>query len=77
MVRTAFIVLLIAYVPGALIFRLPLAERSRRAALSAEERVFWAVAISLALSSIVAFALAATGRFQLELVIFWSTAGSA
>ena len=66
MVRTAFIVLLIAYLPGALIFRLPLAERSRRAALSAEERVFWAVVISVALSSIVAFALAATGRFQLE-----------
>ena len=41
MVRTAFIVLLIAYLPGALIFRLPVAERSRRAALSAEERVFW------------------------------------
>ena len=69
MVRTAFIVLLIAYLPGALIFRLPLAERSRRAALSAEERVFWAVAISLALSSIVAFALAATGRFQLERLV--------
>ena len=69
MVRTALIVLLIAYLPGALIFRLPLAERSRRAALSAEERVFWAVAISLALSSIVAFALAATGRFQLERLI--------
>ena len=69
MVRTAFIVLLIAYLPGALIFRLPLAERSRRAALSAEERVFWAVVISVALSSIVAFALAATGRFQLERLI--------
>ena len=69
MVRTALIVLLIAYLPGALIFRLPLAERSRRAALSAEERVFWAVAISVALSSIVAFALAATGRFQLERLI--------
>ena len=69
MVRAALIVLLIAYLPGALIFRLPLAERSRRAALSAEERVFWAVAISLALSSIVAFALAATGRFQLERLI--------
>ena len=69
MVRTAFIVLLIAYLPGALIFRLPVAERSRRAALSAEERVFWAVVISVALSSIVAFALAATGSFQLERLI--------
>ena len=69
MVRTAFIVLLIAYLPGALIFRLPLGERSRRAALSAEERVFWAVVISVALSSIVGFALAATGSFQLERLI--------
>ena len=69
MVRAALIVLLIAYLPGALIFRLPLAERSRRAALSAEERVFWAVVISVALSSIVAFALATTGSFQLERLI--------
>ena len=66
MVRAALIVLLIAYLPGALIFRLPVGGRSRRAALSAEERVFWAVAISVALSSIVAFALAAVGSFQLE-----------
>ena len=66
MVRAALIVLLIAYLPGALIYRLPVARRSRRAALSAEERVFWAVAISVALSSIVAFALAAVGSFQLE-----------
>ena len=33
----------IAYLPGAIIFRLPLADRSKRAALPAEERLFWAV----------------------------------
>ena len=66
MIRTALIALLLAYLPGALIFRLPVAGRSRRAALAAEERVFWAVAISVALSSVLAFTLAATGSFQLE-----------
>ena len=66
MIRAALIFLLIAYLPGALIFRLPVAGRSRRAALSAEERVFWAIAISVAFSSVVALALAATGSFQLD-----------
>ena len=69
MIWTAFIILLLAYLPGALIFRLPGAERSRRAALSAEERVFWAIAISVACSSVVAFTLAAIGAFQLERVL--------
>lgn len=69
MVRTALIALLLAYLPGALIFRLPIAERTRRAALSAEERVFWAVAISVTCSSVVAFTLAAIGSFQLERVL--------
>ena len=69
MLRTAFIALLLAYLPGALIFRLPIAERWRRTSLSAEERAFWAVAISLALSSVVAFTLAAIGSFQLERVL--------
>lgn len=50
---------LIAYVPGALIYRLPFAERQKRAALSAEERVFWGVMISVAVSSAVVIALAA------------------
>lgn len=66
MVRATLIVLLIAYLPGALIFRLPGTGRSRRAALTAEERGFWAVAISVALSSVIAFTLAAIGWFQLE-----------
>jgi hypothetical protein len=32
----------VAYLPGAVIFRLPVADRSKRAALPAEERLFWA-----------------------------------
>jgi hypothetical protein len=49
---------LIAYVPGALIFRAPIAERVRRAGLAAEERAFWAVMISVAISTAVVLALA-------------------
>ena len=33
--------LLVAYVPGALIFRVPIGNRSTRARLPAEERAFW------------------------------------
>ena len=65
----AFVVLLVAYLPGALIFRLPVAHPSRRATLAAEERVFWAVAISVGLSSLVAFGLAALGTYQLDRVL--------
>jgi len=55
--------LLIAFVPGALLFRAPVAERDRRAQLAAEERVFWAVVISAAWSSIVVLALAAASWY--------------
>jgi len=53
----------IAYLPGALIFRLPAADRPRRAALPAEERAFWAVIISCALTTFVALALAAADAY--------------
>ena len=53
----------IAYLPGALVYRLPLAGRARRAALSAEERLFWAVIISGTITTLVALALAAAGRY--------------
>ena len=49
---------LIGYVPGALIYRLPIADRKRRASLAAEERAFWAVMISVAITSAVVLALA-------------------
>jgi hypothetical protein len=55
--------LLIGFVPGALVFRAPVLERDRRAALSAEERAFWAVVISAAWSSIVVLGLAAASRY--------------
>ena len=56
----------IAYLPGAILFRAPIADRWRRAALRAEERAFWAVFISLSLSSTVALGLAAAEQYTFE-----------
>ena len=57
---------LVAYVPGALLFRLPVLERDRRASLDAEERAYWAVILSLLSSSVVALALAAADAYRFE-----------
>lgn len=56
--------LLIAYIPGALLFRAPVLARERRAALSFEERAFWAIVLSLALSLAVTLLLAAIGQYR-------------
>ena len=61
--------ILVAYLPGALLFRLPFLDRDRRASLAAEERAYWAVIVSLLCSSIVALALAAAGAYRLERVL--------
>ena len=42
MLRIVIASLLVAYLPGALAYRVPVAARPLRAALPAEERVFWA-----------------------------------
>ena len=55
--------LLIGYLPGALVFRLPYADRERRAGLPAEERFFWATVISVAISCAVVLLLAAANRY--------------
>ena len=70
----ALAVPLLAYLPGALIFRLPVGERSRRAALPAEERVFWSILLSLALSSFTALGLAAAGLYQFDRLL-WINGG--
>ncbi len=57
--------IVIAYLPGAIIFRLPVAGRTQRAALPAEERAFWAVLISVTLTTLIALALAAPGAYTL------------
>jgi len=53
----------IAYLPGAVIFRLPVSNRPRRAALPADERAFWAVTLSVTITTLVALALAALGEY--------------
>jgi hypothetical protein len=63
--RAALYLLLIAYLPGALVFRLPVLRRDLRAAISIEERLFWHVIISLAISSALGLALAAAGVYSL------------
>ena len=59
-------VFLVACLPGALIFRLPLADRRRRAALSFEERLFWHVILSVAWSLATVLGLAAFGEYRFD-----------
>ena len=55
--------LIVGWLPGAVLVRLPIADRDRRAALSAEERTFWAVVLSAGLSLAIVLALAAGGAY--------------
>ncbi|MFL6279768.1 MAG: hypothetical protein ACJ731_06640 [Vicinamibacterales bacterium] len=56
---------IVGWLPGAVIFRLPWLDRDKRAALAAEERAFWAVILSLAVSLSIVLALAALHRYSL------------
>ncbi|HVL67128.1 MAG TPA: glycosyltransferase family 39 protein [Vicinamibacterales bacterium] len=55
--------LVVAWLPGAVLFRAPVFERRKREALSAEERVFWCVVVSIAISLAVVLALAWVNRY--------------
>lgn len=57
---------IVAWLPGAVIFRLPWLDRDRRAALDAEERLFWAIVLSVGVSLSIVLALAALHRYSLE-----------
>ena len=57
---------LLIYAPGALIFRVPMGERDRRAALAAEERIFWHLVLSIAWSLTIVLVLAAAGAYTLN-----------
>jgi len=63
------VLVVIAYVPGALLYRMPVADRQRRAALPAEERTFWAVIISITATSLMALALTAVNSYSLGRVV--------
>ncbi|MEO8520437.1 MAG: hypothetical protein ABI603_03675 [Acidobacteriota bacterium] len=66
LLRQALELALIAWLPGAVIFRLPWLDRERRAALDAEERLFWAIVLSVALSLSIVLALAVAHRYSFE-----------
>lgn len=64
----------VGYVPGALLFRTPIGQRTRRAHLDAGERVFWHVVLSLAWSLSVVLILAAFGAYTFERLLAANTA---
>ena len=74
MARTILTLFVIAYLPGAILFRLPVANRARRASLPAEERAYWAVMLSVVITTIVALLLAVAGVYTLERVIICDVA---
>jgi hypothetical protein len=65
--------LLLGYLPGALMFRLPVCDPARRARLPADERVFWHVMISLAWSLGAALVLAALERYRFDRLLIANT----
>jgi hypothetical protein len=64
MVTAGLAAVVVAWLPGAAIFRLPWLDRDRRSALDPEERLFWAVTISAAVSLVVVLVLAALGEYS-------------
>jgi uncharacterized membrane protein len=66
--------LLLGYLPGALLYRLPLWQRDRRAGLEVEERVFWHVVLSVSWSLTVVLALAALDRYRFASLL-WINGG--
>lgn len=68
--------LIVGWLPGAVLFRAPVLDRPRRAWLDAEERTFWSVILSVAVSVSVCLALAAAGQYSIErlLVVDFSIA---
>jgi hypothetical protein len=56
--------LVVGWLPGGIVFRLPVAGRDRRAALPAEERSYWSVMLSVAISLSLVIGLAALHRYS-------------
>ena len=66
--------LLIAWLPGAILYRLPWLDREKRAALDPEERVFWMVIVSCAWSLGVVLALASADRYTFRRLLIANVA---
>jgi len=63
MLQLAYL-LVVAWLPGAVLFRLPLLDRDRRTALDPAERLFWSVILSLAVSLSAVLMLAWAHRYS-------------
>ena len=63
---TFLYLLVVGWLPGAVIFRLPVLDRERRAALPAEERAYWAVVLSVVTSLGLVLAMAAMHSYSLR-----------
>jgi len=66
MLGTMGAMVLLGYLPGALLYRLPFWHRDRRAALAAEERVFWHVMLSVSWSLTLVLVLAALDLYRFD-----------
>ena len=66
MLRTILAFALVAWLPGALLFRLPVLDPRGRAALPAEERALWAVVLSSGLSVMLTLGLALLGWYRFD-----------
>ena len=77
MLSTVLTLLVILYLPGAIMFRLPLANRAKRGALPAEERLFWAVIVSVIVTTTATFLLAALAAYTLSRVVAFNIAVAA
>ena len=66
MIRFAVASLLVAWLPGALLLRMPGRSRAYRSALPADERLFWSVILSVVWSVCLVLLLGAFGRYAFE-----------
>jgi hypothetical protein len=66
MIRLVAALLLVGYVPGAVLMRVPLGDRARREALDAGERAFWAIVLSAIASLVIALGLALVVRYTFQ-----------
>ena len=58
--------LVVGWLPGSVLFRMPIGDRNRRAALAAEERGYWALILSVAISISLVLAAAALHRYSFK-----------
>ena len=72
--RQLLALVIVGYLPGAVLFRLPFGDRQKRAALPAEERAYWAVMLSVIVSTTIALLLAWMGVYTLERVMMCNVA---